>query len=222
MQGDRDSVIYSCHKPITQRTIYTTTQQSGSSKLAKGIDGRRQLLLRETGESKPWLQLGLSLDQWSNPHTHWVTSSPAPAHDNSCASLPGSARSRALLEPQLQVWVWAAGVWRALCPCCTEVGGWVSRLRVFDVQGELFLTFPEEDCESSIFLFIGHWSYGYQEYRAFPRELLIPWEVVKSIVLITAVQNCGSSFPDCQRYGTLFHLLLVTSLLLATHPCVEK
>ena len=138
-------------------------------------------------------------------------------------SLLGSAHSRALLEPQLQVWVWAAGAWRALCTCCTEVGGWVSRLRVCDVQGELFLPFIEEDCESSIFLFIGHWKYGYQKCRAFPRELLVPWEVVKSAVLITAGQNCGSSFPDCQRLGTLSHLLLVMFLLLlAIHPCVEK
>lgn len=151
----------------------------------------------------------------SNPYTHC-------SYKWQLLSISAGSAQRALLEPQLQVWVWAAAVWRALCTCCTEVGGWVSTLRVFDLQGELFLTFPEEDCESSAFLFIGHWTYGYQEYRAFPRELPIPWEVVKSAVLITAVENCESSFPDCQRLGTLFHLLLVTSLLLATHPSQVK
>ena len=30
---------------------------------------------------------------------------------------------RVCLEPRLQIWVQAAGAWRALCSCCTEVGG---------------------------------------------------------------------------------------------------
>ena len=42
--------------------------------------------------------------------------------------------SRVCLEPWLQIWVQAAGAWGALCTCCTEVGGWVSRLGSCDVQ----------------------------------------------------------------------------------------
>lgn len=51
VQGDRASIIYSCHKPTAQRTIFTTTLESNSSKLVKEIDVKLQLQ-RETGESK--------------------------------------------------------------------------------------------------------------------------------------------------------------------------
>ena len=88
------------------------------------------------------------------------------------------------LEPWLQVWVQAAGVWGAPCTCCTEVGGWVSRLGSCDGQWELFGTRTEEHCESPTFLFIHNWTYGYQEYKAFTRVLTVPWEVVKCTPLL--------------------------------------
>ena len=88
------------------------------------------------------------------------------------------------VEPRLQVWVQAAGVWGAPCTCCTEVGGWVSRLGSCDGQWELFGTRTEEHCESPIFLFIHNWTYGYQEYKAFTRVLTVPWEVVKCTPLL--------------------------------------
>ena len=133
--------------------------------------------------------------------------------------------SRVCLEPRLQVWVQAAGAWGALCTCCTEVGGWVSRLGSCDVQWELFGTLIEKNCESSILHFIHNWTYGYQECRAFTRILPVPWEVVKCTLLITTVQNGNLSFLDCQRLRALalFHLLLVTFfLLLSTHPCLKR
>ena len=131
--------------------------------------------------------------------------------------------SRVCLEPRLQVWVQAPGVWGALCTCCTEVGGWVSRLGSCDVQWELFGTLIEENCESSILHFIHNWTYGYQECRAFTRILPVPWEVIKCTLLITTVQNGNLSFLDCQRLRALFHLLLVTFfLLLSTHPCLKR
>ena len=102
--------------------------------------------------------------------------------------------SRVCLEPRLQVWVQAPGVWGALCTCCTEVGGWVSRLGSCNVQWELFGTLIEQNCESSIFHFIHNRTYGYQECRAFTRILPVPWEVVKQTVLITTVQN-GTLLP---------------------------
>ena len=77
-----------------------------------------------------------------------------------------------------------AGVWGAPCTCCTEVGGWVSRLGSCDVQWELFGTRTEENSESSIFLFIHNWNCGYQEYKAFTRVLTVPWEVVKCTPLL--------------------------------------
>jgi hypothetical protein len=43
--------MYSCHNPITQRTIFTTTLESNSSKLVKEIDVKLQLQ-RDTGESE--------------------------------------------------------------------------------------------------------------------------------------------------------------------------
>ena len=111
----------------------------------------------------------------------------------------------------------------ALCTCCTEVGGWVSRLGSCDVQWELFGTLIEKNCESSIHHFIHNWTYGYQECRAFTRILPVPWEVVRCTLLITTVQNGNLSFLDCQRLRALFHLLLVTFfLLLSTHPCLKR
>ena len=131
--------------------------------------------------------------------------------------------SRVCLEPRLQVWVQAPGVWGALCTCCTEVGGWVSRLGSCDVQWELFGTLIEENSESSIFHFIHNWTYGYQECRAFTRILSVPQEVVKQTVLIIIVQNGNLSFLDCQRSRALFYLLLVTFfLLLSIHPCLQR
>ena len=44
-------LMYSCHKPITQRTIFITALESNSSKLVKEIDVKLQLQ-RETGVSK--------------------------------------------------------------------------------------------------------------------------------------------------------------------------
>ena len=127
------------------------------------------------------------------------------------------------LEPRLQIWVQAPGVWGALGTCCTEVGGWVSRLGSCDVQWELFGTLIEENCESSIFHFIRNWMYGYQECRGFTRILSVPWEVVKQTALITTVQNGNLSFLGCQRSGALFDLLLVTFfLLLSIHPCLKR
>ena len=82
------------------------------------------------------------------------------------------------------VCVQAAGAWGALCTCCTEVGGWVSRLESCGVRWELFGTHTEENHESSIFLFIHNWTYGYQEYKAFTRVLTVPWEVVKCSPLL--------------------------------------
>ena len=94
--------------------------------------------------------------------------------------------------------------------CCTDVGGWVSRLGSCEVQWELFGTLIEENCGSSILHFIHKWTYGYQECRAFTRILSVPWEVVKGTLLIATVQNGNLSFLDCQRLRALFHLLLVT------------
>ena len=51
VQGDRDFVMYCCHKPTIQRTICTTTQESHSSKLVKEIEVKLQLQ-RDAGESK--------------------------------------------------------------------------------------------------------------------------------------------------------------------------
>ena len=131
--------------------------------------------------------------------------------------------SRVCLEPWLQVCVQAAGVWGALCACCTEVGGWVSRLGSCNMQWELFGSLIEENCESSIFHFIHNWMYGYQECRAFTRILSVPREVVKQTVLIATVQNGNLSFLDCQRSRALFHLLLVNFfLLLSIHPCLKR
>ena len=70
--------------------------------------------------------------------------------------------SRGLLELPLQVREQAAGAWRTLCTCCTEVGGWVSRMGGVDVQWEVFGTSAEQNCKSSIFLSIINWTYGYQ------------------------------------------------------------
>ena len=57
-----------------------------------------------------------------------------------------------------------------------------------------------------IFLFIHNQTYSYQECRAFTRVLLMPWEVVKCTLLITAVQNGNLSFLDCQWLRTLFEI----------------
>ena len=107
--------------------------------------------------------------------------------------------------------------------CCTDVGGWVSRLGSCDVQWELFGTLIEGNCETSIFHFIHNWMHGYQECRSFTRILPVPQEIVKCTLLITTVQNGNLSFLDCQRLRALFHLLLITFfLLLSTHPYLKR
>ena len=63
---------------------------------------------------------------------------------------------RVYLEPQLQVWVQAAGAWGAPCTFCTEVGGWVPRLGSCDVQWKLFDTLIEGNCKSSFLFTIKH------------------------------------------------------------------
>ena len=63
-----------------------------------------------------------------------------------------SSTYQACLEPQLQVWVQAAGAGGPPCTFFTEVGDWVPRLGSCDVQWKLFDTLIEGNCESS-FLF---------------------------------------------------------------------
>ena len=63
-----------------------------------------------------------------------------------------SSTYQACLEPQLQVWVQAAGAGGPPCTFCTEVGDWVPSLGSCDVQWKLFDTLIEGNCESS-FLF---------------------------------------------------------------------
>ena len=107
--------------------------------------------------------------------------------------------------------------------CCTDVGGWVSRLGSCDVQWELSGTLIEGNCETSIFHFIHNWTYGYQECRSFTRILPVPQEIVKRTLLTTTVQNGNLSFLDCQRLKALFRLLLITFfLLLSTHPYLKR
>ena len=123
------------------------------------------------------------------------------------------------VEPRLQVWVQAAGVWGAPCTCCTEVGGWVSRLGSCDGQWELFGTRTEEHSESPIFLFNNNWTYGHQEYKAFTRVLTVLWEVVKRTPLLQfrmeispswTIKDWGLCFTCC---WLLFFLLLSTHLV---------
>lgn len=93
-----------------------------------------------------------------------------------------------------QVWVQVAGAWRAVCTCCTEVGGWVSGLGGLDVQWEAFGIFAEHNFESFIFYFILNWTYGYQKFKSFTSILSVPREVVKCTVLISTAQNWNLSF----------------------------
>ena len=134
-----------------------------------------------------------------------------------------SSTQQDVAAAQLQVWVQVAGAWGAPSTCCTDVGGWVSRLGSCDVQWELSGTLIEGNCETSIFHFIHNWTHGYQECRSFTRILPVPQEIVKCTLLITTVQNGNLSFLDCQRLRALFHLLLITFfLLLSTHPYLKR
>ena len=103
---------------------------------------------------------------------------------------------RVCLEPRLQIWAQAAGALGALCTCCRS-RCCISRLGCCDGQWELFGTGTKENCESSIFLFIHNWTYGYQECKAFARVLTVPWEV--SNVLLSYSSEWKSLLPGLSK-----------------------
>ena len=124
------------------------------------------------------------------------------------------------LEPRLQIWAQAAGARGALCTCCRS-RCWVSRLRSCDVQWELFGALIEENGESSIFLFIRNWTYGYQECKAFARVLTVPWEV--SNALLSYSSEWKSLLPGLSKIdGSVSPAIGHFFLLLSTHPCLKR
>ena len=82
----------------------------------------------------------------------------------------------------------AAGGWGALCTHCTEVDSRVTGLWVSDVQGNMQAGSIEVSCESAFFLFpIGE--DRCQQFKAFPRMLSVPPEVVRSTITESAVER---------------------------------